>query len=191
MASFSYNGTLHCKGNQEFINEFQDIVENAKIEPSFTTLNLRASPTTMTFLQEEIRYEIYKSFIPLIKNFTQENGKLLSFFFEFRRDNSFDSTIEVGYFIFENGDLVDEELFTVGKDDTNDVKRKLAEWLEVECDIPDDAVDEAWLDEFEYRFYNILEGGSLDDFSGAEYRTLEACLAAVSKKGSKQIIYIN
>jgi len=187
MASYSYSFELHCKGEQGFIEEFRSRVKEIAFA-NFASCDLGKTPSSMSFLLENTQDEFYKPFIPLIEEFTEENNKPLSFFFHvLRKDNTFDRTLECGYAIFERGELVDEDSEIIGEGGgNNDIRRNLADWLGVECDISEDAPDEMWLDELLYHFNSVLSGEDLDAQTDEEYRTLEVCLAAVSYKRKGQ-----
>ena len=179
MASFTYSFNLHFKGEQEIIEKFRDSIK--KIASNYTNCNLEQSPTSMEFYIEEVRGEFYSPFEPIINDFTGKTGKPLSFFFELVLGESSSSyEHHCGYAIFEDGDCSEEETYPMGKG--NSIKKRLAEWFGIESGIADDAVDEQW----QYQVLCMLDdvdfdAGNLFNIDN-EYRTVEVCLAAVSKK---------
>jgi predicted house-cleaning noncanonical NTP pyrophosphatase (MazG superfamily) len=180
MASLTYSFHLHCKGEQEFIDEFRVRVKE-EIAQDYTESDLELSPSSMFFYIEETRGEFYSPFEPLIKDFTEENSKPLAFFFELiKGENSFDSSHHCGYAIFEDGDCTAVKSYPMGNGNT--IKELLADWLDVESGIAEDAVDEEWQYQIELMLDDIDNAEKDLYYIDYEYKTLEVCLAAVSRE---------
>jgi hypothetical protein len=135
----------------------------------------------MFFYREEAGCKLYDPFEPLMKDFTSKSGKPLAFFFELiKGESSSDNHHWCGYAIF-NGDVsCDEKSYPVGSG--KKIKNQLADWLgDKGIKVDDDAVDEEWQYQVQCQLEDIYRVSRLLEDVDEEYRTLEICLAALSK----------
>jgi hypothetical protein len=182
MANYIYDFTIHCKGEQNFIDEFSEFVKKDLAGEYASFFIDDEFPFGMYFGGAGWRIkEYYSPFELLIQKFTVKTGKPLSFFFELHREqNSLNNSLRCGYAIFEDGEHLELEFYPFGK--SNEIKKRLSNWFGIEDNIDDNAVDVDWRGEVEYQLENILHGFKDPEHVDGDFITPEIYLAYFSRK---------
>jgi hypothetical protein len=165
MEMFNYLFTLHCKGKQEDINVFKERVKKASDDGDIDLPppnDKDDSPASLEFTYEESPWDfeaICDDLLPLMKEFTKETGKPISFFFEIDTFLNVETNSQwFGYVIYDGtGEKIDSDEFHY---DAEDYRVE-----DEDGNIDDEASEE-----------------KMNEAMGAEYKLVTAALEAWLKK---------
>jgi tetratricopeptide (TPR) repeat protein len=111
--TYNHFFTVYCKGKQEDIDGFKERIENKMLKSGRADdeYDTEDSPVSISFARRQTvtTHEAWADFLPVMKEFTEDTGKPLSFFYALDFIESDEDEKLCGYAVFDGGKLVDEK----------------------------------------------------------------------------------